>query len=159
MPREAARCFLLPSRIQHRRIIMDVPDMRHDAKRRAKKSSRTGVRFTTTEPSYDGMSKNSARTARRCVGRTDVARVQRRSRDCAAKFGTVRARSRKIAASCGMTIRNFAGTSTSMATTIIATAIMIGMETAAGGDGTTQIGGDGNTTAGTIVGIMAETNG
>lgn len=78
---------------------MDVPDMRHDAKRRAKKSSRTGVRFTTTEPSYDGTSKNTARTARLCVGRTDGGRVQRRSRDCAVKFGTVRARSRKTVAS------------------------------------------------------------
>ena len=78
---------------------MDVPDMRHDAKRRAKRCSRTDVRFTATEPSYDETSKNTARTARLCVGRTGVARVQRKSRDCAVKFGTVRASSRKIAAS------------------------------------------------------------
>jgi len=58
-----------------------------------------------------------------------------------------------------MTTGNFAGTSTNMATTIIATAIMIGMGTGVGGDGTTQIGGDGATTAGTIVGITAGTNG
>jgi hypothetical protein len=78
---------------------MVVLDMKHDVKRRAKKSGRTGVKFTMTGPSSDETSKNTVRTGRLCIGRTDVARAQRRSRDCAAKFERVHGRSRKIAES------------------------------------------------------------
>jgi len=85
LPQDSCRCYRSPARIRRRRIIMVALDMRHDARQHARKSSRTGAKFTMTKPSYDETAKNIIATGTLCVGPTSAAQAPEKSPACATK--------------------------------------------------------------------------